>query len=174
MKAKPDAVILREKDLSDREFELFAAKAKAACEQADTPLIINTFIETANKLGCVSHLPMPLLTSLSRDMLPRSYGTSCHSVREAIAAEELGCSYIIAGHIFDTDCKKGLPGRGLGFLSEVCRSTSLPVYAIGGIDESNVQRVKECGARGVCIMSGLMTCGDPQEYIDKIRERSSE
>ena len=78
-----------------------------------------------------------------------------------------------AGHIFATDCKKGLPPRGLDFLKNVCDAVEIPVYAIGGIniassDDSTaynampdisvprLAEVMECGAAGGCIMSGMM------------------
>ena len=38
-----------------------------------------------------------------------------------------------AGHIYVTDCMKGLAPRGLGFLKDVCSTVNVPVYAIGGI-----------------------------------------
>ena len=71
-------------------------------------------------------------------------------------AEKLGCTYITAGHVFATDCKKGLPPRGLSFLKEVCYSVTIPVYAIGGIDENNMEAVRQAGAAGGCMMSGFM------------------
>ncbi|WP_455958797.1 thiamine phosphate synthase, partial [Anaerotignum lactatifermentans] len=77
---------------------------------------------------------------------------------EAEEAEKLGATYITAGHIYATDCKKGLPPRGLTFLEEVCRRVSIPVYAIGGIkiNEKQLREVIDCGAKGGCIMSGMM------------------
>ena len=46
-------------------------------------------------------------------------GVSCHSLEDALEAQQLGATYLTAGHIFETDCKKGLPGRGLDFLTSV-------------------------------------------------------
>ena len=85
-------------------------------------------------------------------------GISIHSVEEAKEAEQLGASYLTAGHIYATDCKRGLPPRGLGFLKEVCREVSIPVYGIGGIkfDEEQWNDMKKCGAVGGCVMSGMM------------------
>ena len=73
-------------------------------------------------------------------------GISIHSVEEAKEAEQLGASYLTAGHIYATDCKRGLPPRGLGFLKEVCREVSIPVYGIGGIkfDEEQWNDMKKC------------------------------
>lgn len=59
-----------------------------------------------------------------------NFYTFCRRRKEA---EQLGASYLTAGHIYATDCKRGLPPRGLGFLKEVCREVSIPVYGIGGI-----------------------------------------
>ena len=92
-------------------------------------------------------------------------GASCHSVEEAQAAENLGCTYITAGHVFVTDCKKGLAPRGLDFLKNVIESVSLPVYGIGGIDHKNIHAVRNIGAAGTCIMSGLMKCDDVFDFM---------
>ena len=71
-------------------------------------------------------------------------------------AERLGAAYVTAGHIFTTDCKKGLPPRGLEFLTDVVNAVKIPVYGIGGIDEENITKIMECGAAGGCMMSGFM------------------
>ena len=85
-------------------------------------------------------------------------GTSVHSVDEALEAERLGATYVAAGHIYVTDCKKGLAPRGLKFLQTVCKSVSLSVYGIGGIkfDPAQWQELESAGAAGGCIMSGMM------------------
>ena len=109
-----------------------------------------------------SLLPLPVLRSLSESER-HSYqilGASCHSVADAKEAEALGCTYITAGHVFDTDCKKGLPRRGLEFLRDVCSAVSIPVYGIGGICPENLASVKSAG-----VMSSAMTCKDVDSYL---------
>ena len=111
----------------------------------------------AAKLNCENiHLPLPVLMELSEKDALESFkhiGTSVHSVEDALAAEKAGATCLTAGHIFDTDCKKGLPGRGLTFLENVCHRTKLPVYAIGGITPENLEVVRHAGAVGGCMMS---------------------
>ena len=82
----------------------------------------------------------------------------------------MGCTYITVGHIFETDCKKGLPGRGLEFLEQVCQKVSVPVYAIGGITGTAMEKIRRTGAAGACVMSGVMTCEDPKEYLEGFKE----
>ena len=85
-------------------------------------------------------------------------GTAVHSIEDVHRAEELKATYVTAGHIYETDCKKGLNPRGLDFLRNICSETSLPVYAIGGIkfDCRQIDEILDCGASGACIMSGFM------------------
>lgn len=154
-----DMLILREKDLGEAQYESLARSVLAICEKNQLPCILHNFPQTARRLDHpLIHLPLPILRKLPE--AERKFftvlGASCHSVEEAAEAEELGCTYITAGHIFETDCKKGLPGKGLEFLNEVCRNVSLPVYAIGGIGPANIDAVRKVGAAGACRMSGFM------------------
>jgi thiamine-phosphate pyrophosphorylase len=139
------------------------------CKRHDVPCILHTFINAAVKLGAESiHLPLPVLREMSAEDKEkfRIIGSSCHSAEDALEAERLGAAYITAGHVFATDCKKGLPPRGLDFLKAVCESVDIPVYAIGGISLEKMPQVLEAGAAGGCIMSGLMSC--PKEKLREI------
>ena len=155
----PKAIVLREKDLAEQEYKILAEKVIRICKNYEVPCILHSFTKAAIALHVKAiHMPLPLL----RNMTPQEkshfeiIGASCHSLEEAQEAEKLGCTYITAGHIFLTDCKKGLPGRGLSFLQNICENVSVPVYAIGGISNENIDAVRRTGAAGVCIMSGFM------------------
>ena len=119
------------------------------------------------------HRVLPVLRELSyadKKHFER-IGTSCHSVEDALEAQRLGADYITAGHVFVTDCKKGLAPRGLDFLRNVCYSVDIPVYAIGGISPDNIASVRKCGAAGACVMSGFMNCPAPKAYIGEFNRK---
>jgi len=164
---KSVSIVLREKDLSENDYKDLAAKVLKICKENNTECILHTYYKVAIELNCKKiHLPLHVLKSN-----PNIYkefneiGVSIHSVSEAIEAINLGATYITAGHIFATVCKKDIPPRGLNFLSSVCSSVNIPVYAIGGISFVNAQKAIDAGADGICIMSGLMTCKDPRVFI---------
>ncbi len=180
--ARPLAIVLREKDLSLEEYRELAGKVSKMCREVEgSRLIIHNFYELiledetdlANELSYL-HMLLWKLEELYNNQ-PDEYarlreklvglGASCHSVEDAKLAEKLGCTYIIAGHIYNTDCKKGLEGRGLGFLRDVVEAVSIPVYAIGGITPENINDVRNIGASGACIMSSSMTCKSPKDLI---------
>ena len=171
--AQPTGIILREKDLSAREYKALAEAVLGICKEYGTPCILHSFVDIAAELGVTAlHLPLSVLRELppSKRSGFTTLGASCHSAEEAREAQSLGCTYITAGHVFDTDCKKGLPGRGLDFLQQVCESVTVPVYAIGGISGENAGQAINAGAKGVCVMSGVMTCSDPQKYLADFKE----
>lgn len=173
-KAGPKYVILREKDLSEEKYGELAENAAAVFHDTDTRLILHYYYRTAIEMGWKSvHLPLHILRELTADEKSRfeHIGASCHSVEDAQEAESLGADYITAGHVFATDCKKGLPPRGIEFLSSVCESVSIPVYAIGGISPDNIDLVRQCGAAGACVMSGFMKCSDPAYFIKEFEKK---
>ena len=167
-KAHPAAILLREKDLTESAYTKLAGKVLCICKKHDVLCILHNFANAAHALHHTAlHLPLSVLRSLSESER-KSYqvlGASCHSIADATEAEMLGCTYITAGHVFDTDCKKGLPGRGLEFLRDVSSAVSIPVYGIGGICPENLAPVRSAGAAGACIMSSAMTCEDPDLYL---------
>lgn len=167
---KPYAIMLREKDLSLNDYEELAGKVKELCDLYSTPLIINQHITTAAKLKLTKiHLSMSDLRLYQRQAREFRFGASVHSVPEAKEAQGLGASYVIAGHIFSTDCKKGVPPKGLSFLKEVCASVTIPVFAIGGITKDNVKDITKTGAKGICVMSESMTCPNPVNLRNDFR-----
>ena len=174
--ARPAALILREKDLPEDQYQALAAQVMSLCRQAGVPCILHTFVGAARALGARAiHLPLPVLRTLSageRAAFP-ALGASCHSVEEAWEAVPLGATYLTAGHVFATTCKAGLPGRGVEFLAQVCAAVPCPVYAIGGVGPENLPALARAGAKGGCVRSPLMTCPDPGAYLRQWKEAAA-
>lgn len=166
-KARPSGIILREKDLEPESYEELAVMCKQICARHNVPLIIHTHIGVAKNMGieCL-HLPMYAYSKHHKAAF-KHVGVSVHSEEEGKLAESMGASYLIAGHIFPTDCKKSMPHRGTGFLKQLCSHAAVPVFAIGGITKDNLSEIRGCGAAGICIMSEFMMCKDPFESVNR-------
>lgn len=171
-----DAVILREKDLSEADYEKLAERAAEMCGKYHVPLILHTFVNAAQKLG-IRRIHLPLGMFLNMNLQEKAWfdeiGVSVHSIQEALQAAQMGASYLTAGHVFATDCKKGIAPRGLLFLEEVCHSVDIPVYAIGGIDSKNTKSCMHAGAEGICLMSSLMKTENSKKILETIRENQN-
>jgi thiamine-phosphate pyrophosphorylase len=153
----PTAIVLREKDLTEEEYIRLAGKVLRICEEQGTELYLHKFLRAAEVLDHRKiHLPFGDLERLGPQPEGYRYGTSVHSAADAARAQQLGVSWMFAGNVYETDCKKGLPGRGLDFLAEVCRESRVSVYGIGGINPERLPEVMRAGAAGGCMMSGFM------------------
>lgn len=163
-----DSVYLREKDLTPSEYMDLLSKMVTICE-GKTELYAVKYLDVAKTLGIHNiHLSYrDFLETYSDLHIYNSISVSVHSVEEAIQCERLGATRLVTGHIFPTDCKKGLPPRGLEHLQRVCESVNLPVYAIGGITPTNANDIISSGADGVCIMSSLMATDTPNLLLKK-------
>ena len=102
-------------------------------------------------------------------------GCSIHSRKEAVRREGEGADFILYGHVFETDSKKGLSPRGLSNLQKVIQSVAIPVIAIGGITPSNTEQVFQRGAAGIAVLSGILLQEQPveavEQYIKAMRRR---
>ena len=159
------SLTLREKDLYKNEYLKLVEKIYPICQKYRIDLILhqNYDLRLDNKYNIKGlHLSYNTFKSLNkniREELIKKYkkiGVSIHSIDEAKEVENLGATYIVAGHIFKTDCKKDLEPRGLKFIQELSLILTIPIFAIGGINQENSHLVINSGAFGVCMMSSLM------------------
>ncbi|UQZ90922.1 thiamine phosphate synthase [Deltaproteobacteria bacterium Smac51] len=162
-------LMLREKDLSGEDLMSLSREVAVVTRRYGARLIINSSPEAAEAVAAWGlQLPFSLFISggLIRPGRLMKVGVSIHSRDEALAAERAGADYILAGHVFETDCKKGLPGRGLEFISELRRDLKIPVWVVGGIRPDNIGLTRAAGATVVCVRSVLMECLEPAVLLN--------
>ncbi|SCA85102.1 transcriptional regulator TenI [Bacillus glycinifermentans] len=95
-------------------------------------------------------------------------GKSVHSAEEAVQAAKEGADYVLFGHIFETDSKKGLTGRGTESLWNVKQAVDIPVIAIGGITEKRLPEVKLSAPDGIAVMSGIFSEDRSAEACERL------
>ena len=168
------ALILREKDLDDKTYEEFAVKCNDICTKNNVLFFINTKINIAQKLK-IKNVQVSFEDFITNKETLNSFDTvavSVHSLSEALTVqkfvEETSQNiFLIAGHIFETDCKKGLQPRGIEFLKEICANVEIPVFAIGGINQNTIKQLKGINIEGVCLMSELMKKSQ-SDFLDNL------
>ena len=136
---KPQQLLLRAKELTPEDYAKLAREVLPLCQKYGIELIIHTHWQIALELGIQRvHLPLPKLSQLpvaARRSLVIS--SSVHSVAEAQRALAEGAQALVAGHIYSTSCKAGLPPRGLEFLKqihEVAAKQTLPTQLPANAD----------------------------------------
>lgn len=187
-------IILREKDLNYTDFLKLGLKVKAITSQLGVPrkaevleipevpgdqgkpgvsIIINGNIQVAREIKA-DGVQMGFKDFMKkRPDFPGLVGVSVHSLEEAQLAEQKGADYLLASHIFPTDCKKGLVPRGISWLKEVTSRIDIPVVALGGIKLENIKSVFEAQASGAALMSEIMCAPDVAGLITDLKSEIS-
>lgn len=153
-----DMIVLREKDLNERDYGRLAGQVQEICRLYGTACVLHNYFDVAKRMDANGiHLPL-LIAMKNRENLRKVYlsGVSTHSVEQIQLAEACFASYVFFGHIFSTKCKEGVPPKGLSGLTEACLASSVPVYGLGGITPENAGQVLDAGAEGICMMSWAM------------------
>jgi thiamine-phosphate pyrophosphorylase len=174
LKAGITAVQLREKDLPVRELLELAYRTREVTARYEAMLFINERVDIAI---CVEadgvHLGQAgIPVQAARRIAGRRLfiGASTHNLEEALTAEREGADFITFGPVYDTPSKRtyGEP-VGIGALQTVSEKVSLPVFGIGGISSARVKEVRNAGARGIALISGILgetnIKGAAEEYL---------
>src|SRR5690606_23858041 len=93
--------------------------------------------------------------AVARDLLNEeiAIGRSVHAA--AGAREAIGADYVLAGHVFPSRSKPGVPPLGLEGLAAIVAAAPCPVIAIGGITAERVADVIGAGAAGVAAIGAI-------------------
>ncbi len=165
---------LRDKKLPKGELMAIAKALRQVCAESGVLFIVNDYLDAA--LACDAdglHIgqgdlpPADARRLLRGDMV---LGCSTATVEEAIRAQEQGADYIGVGSIYPTQSKADTRPAGLDTLRQVKERVSIPVVAIGGINEDNVAGVIEAGADAVAVLSAAIGASDVKEASRRLIE----
>jgi len=163
---------LRDKQRHKADLLEIAQKLKEVCVHKGVLFIINDYLDLALAsdadglhLG-QKDLPIPE----ARRLLPmdKLIGCSTTTVSEAVRSQSEGADYIAVGSIYPTTSKADFKLAGLDTLRRVRKRVSLPLIAIGGINETNVEEVMKAGADGVAVISAVLGAADIEEATQKL------
>ena len=161
-------VQLREKGLATHELYSIAYELRKITSDFKANLIINDRVDIALAVEADGvHLGWESLPfGVVRKLLgfEKLIGVSTHNRQEALQAQEYGADYITFGPIFDTPSKAGLlKPTGVEEIQKLKNEINLPIVALGGINEKNVESVLNGGADGIAVISSIMQADNPED-----------
>lgn len=169
-------VQLREKELSEADFEQEAKELLELCHKYNVNLIINDNVALAAKVGAdgvhIGQSDMGVEKARAILGKEKTIGVTAKTVEQAKAAEAAGADYLGSGAVFGTSTKKDAKPMDHALLQEICESVKIPVVAIGGIDGGNILLLKGRKMAGVAVVSGLFACEDIKKAAEDLREKA--
>lgn len=152
-------VQLREKELPFEEFLSEAKKVKEITDAYHVPFIINDNLKVA--IACdadgvhIGQDDIPVQKARNLIGEDKILGVSAQTVEQALKAEQDGADYLGVGAVFSTSTKTDAQSVSFQTLQNICKSVSIPVVAIGGINDTNILKLIGSGINGVSVISAV-------------------
>lgn len=166
-----DVLQFREKNMPARKIIELGKKIKQLCLQYEVTFIVNDRVDIAAILEADGvHLGQDDLDVKSaREILGDKciVGVSTHAPEQALKAVEDGADYIGVGPVFATPTKEGRIPVGLDYVKWVSKNIDIPAFAIGGINEENVNEVIGSGAKRVAVVRAIINAKSPDKAVEK-------
>jgi thiamine-phosphate pyrophosphorylase len=170
-----DVIQIREKSRDDRERLSRIREARILTAQAGARLIVNDRPDLALLSGADGlHLGQ-------EDLAPRDarrvvganmiIGLSTHNPEQLDKAILDGAGYLGVGPVFASDTKQFDEFVGLGYVRRAAETSSLPWFAIGGIDLSNIDEVLEAGATRIAVSAAVVKAESPRKAAAALRAK---
>ncbi|WP_394156799.1 thiamine phosphate synthase [Vibrio campbellii] len=166
-------VQVREKHGDVRAFIERAQAVKDILKDTNVPLIINDRVDVALVVDAdgvhLGQSDMP--ATIARELIGpnKILGLSIENEEQLTEADSLPIDYIGLSAIFATPTKTNTKKHwGIDGLKMALETTSLPIVAIGGINESNIPQLSATGVHGLALVSAICHAEDPKaasEYL---------
>lgn len=168
-------VQLREKNCSDEEFLQLAREVKVVCKKYNAPFVINDNVEIAKIVGADGvHVGQSDMNAANvRKIIGDDaiLGVSVQTVEQALIAEKQGADYLGVGAVFKTNSKDDADFVTHETLKAICDAVKIPVVAIGGINQSNVNELDGSGICGVSVISAIFGEEDIERSARELKEK---
>ncbi|MCT7977940.1 thiamine phosphate synthase [Laspinema olomoucense] len=155
----------RDKNTDDGERLRNAEQLRQICHHYGALFIMNDRVDLALAVDAdgvhLGQQDMP--TAFARQLLgpQRLIGRSTTNPEEMQRAIAEGADYIGVGPVYETPTKPGKAPAGLAYIRYAAEHSSVPWFAIGGIDMHNLTDVLDCGAERVAVVRGIMDVEQP-------------
>ena len=165
-----DIVQLRDKELSDEELVAAAEPFRAACEEHGALFVLNDrpdLVEACRADGVhVGRDDTPVARARSLVGAGRLVGLSVSTLDEL---GDVGGADYVGVTAFATPTKEDAVAGGLDLLHAAAATLTVPWFAIGGVELSNVGEVATAGAPGVAVVRAIRDADDPETAARRLR-----
>jgi len=151
---------LRDKQSKKEDLLPVAQKLKELCSQAGVIFVMNDYLDLALAVDAdglhIGQEDLPLHVARRELPIDRIVGCSVKTSVQATKAQDEGADYVAVGSVFPTTTKKEAIVVGVDTVRELKRTISIPLVAIGGINQNNVGEVVAAGADAVAVVSAVL------------------
>jgi 8-oxo-dGTP diphosphatase len=149
---------VREKQLPEAELLALASKVVALARTYGARVLVNGAEALPARVGAAGvHLTAKRLMAAARRPDGDWCAASCHNAEELARARELGVDFVVLGPVLPTPSHAHADTLGWPEFSRLIGDYPLPVYALGGLNMSELDCARRHGAHGIGMLRGAWT-----------------
>jgi thiamine-phosphate pyrophosphorylase len=156
---------------------IIAQQLKALCQKYDALFLINDRVDLALAVDAdgvhLGQQDLPVETARQLLGSDRIIGRSTTNPDELSKALAEGADYIGVGPVYATPTKPDKAAAGLDYVRYAAEHSPIPYFAIGGIDEENLNEVIAAGGDRVAVVRALMQAENPTKTSQSLLARLS-
>jgi 8-oxo-dGTP diphosphatase len=167
-------VQLREPELSRGEFARLVGEVAPLCRQYGARLLVNADPKLAAAWSVAgAHLnARRLMASTVRPLdVEQWVAASCHNERELAHAGRVGVDFAVLSPVAATPSHPHATPLGWGRFQQLVSEVSFPVYALGGMQISDIPTARSFGAHGIALIRGIWDVTEPERLLQKLGGR---
>ncbi len=152
---------LKEGDLDVDKVPAFVQQVSSLCRQEKAKLLLNMpqdYLKSID-LSVIKfdgfHADSKTLKTLSQRPAGRYFSASCHNSEELLKARQLNADFVVLSPVQKTASHPEMDAMGWSKFSSLIESCTMPVYALGGVSENDMQDACLHGAQGVAAISAF-------------------
>ena len=153
---------LKENSLEDiAQLQFLLEQSAELCKQAGVNLMLNLSADYLDMIDLSQiefagfHADSKTLNSLSQRPRAGLFSASCHNMEELLLAIKLNSDFVVLSPVQKTASHPDMPAMGWPQFSNLIESSSVPVYALGGVSENDLETAWQHGAQGIAAISAL-------------------
>lgn len=148
---------IRIKSLPTSERQAVCTSVLARCKQQNITTLLNSDLAISTLAADGIHLSSRELLGLtSRPSTWEWVAASCHNLAELKHAERIGVDFVVLAPILPTATHPDANPLGWETLAKLTNTCNLPVYALGGLELTDLNRGLEAGAQGIAGISAFL------------------
>jgi 8-oxo-dGTP diphosphatase len=149
---------VRFKNLSESQLHEFLSVALPLCQKNEAVLLINSTVKNAFKMlsNGVHLTSFDLLNLEKRPENLNWLSASCHNLEELKHAEKIGIDFVVIAPVLKTATHPETNPLGWDSFTNLLSVCNLPVYALGGLKQSDLEKVQNLGAQGIAGISTFL------------------
>ena len=177
-----DLIQLRAKHSTPDEIRRLAEAILPVTRRANVGFVINDHLDIACELGAdICHLGQEDFFDAGHTHVDQlqfkgsklKIGLSTHAPEQAQRALAAGADYIAIGPIYATGTKPTARPVTLEYARWAAANSTVPWFAIGGINLQTLDAVLTSGVRRICVVSAILNAPDIAQECEKYRRRLS-